>query len=372
MKKLILNNKEQFLEDYPNYTYYELGDKYDVSYDTIKKWSDELGLKKTKKISLNNPEQFLEDYPKHTISELCDKYGVAAGVIQRWSAELGLKKIKEIPVLPLEFTTRQMDIINGSMLGDAYISKKYTESSNCCLQEGHGIFQKDYLQWKYDELKPFTYYFQIYERTWESCKDFKNKMGCRLATYKTPLFTQLERLWYLRDEYGNVVLNDRGHRIKIIPHNFKEINPLTLAVWYMDDGHFDFKKRRIVFCTDGYTYDECDFLKNIIKNTYNIKHIKVIKSAENFHIAITRTSFIPFIEIVKNFVPTQDMLYKVDLEKYIVPIRPMIEDDVIELACRMYQNGSTRRQISNELSLNYDTLCSLLIRKLPVLITRPA
>ncbi len=51
-------------------------------------------------------------------------------------------------VFSVALTQRQLEIINGSLLGDACLEKVSTNKENSRFIEKHGIEQRDYLNWK--------------------------------------------------------------------------------------------------------------------------------------------------------------------------------------------------------------------------------
>ena len=72
----------------------------------------------------------------------------------RWAKKLGIVKFE---ALPERFTDRQLEIITGSLLGDGSLRKVYnTSKMNSLFTEKHCIKQRDYLNWKFDELMPFS------------------------------------------------------------------------------------------------------------------------------------------------------------------------------------------------------------------------
>lgn len=117
-------------------------------------------------------------------------------------------------------TDQQLLLVVGSMLGDGYLVKT---TSGFAFRVNHGLFQKDYVNWKHSLLADFvnsvprqsgsTYYFR---------------------TITHPKFSELQKEFYV-------------NHVKVIPKNLIEemLNPFMLAVWIMDDGSADGRQLRI-------------------------------------------------------------------------------------------------------------------------------
>jgi len=111
----------------------------------------------------------------------------------------------------------QKQVVLGCILGDGYMRKK----SNAHLQITHSYKQKDYVDWKYEILKDFVL---------TKPKKYEGnlgRVGYRFFTRSLPEFTSFYNKFY-------------KNKIKIIPKNLS-LTPLSLAVWYMDDGCKSYK-----------------------------------------------------------------------------------------------------------------------------------
>lgn len=106
----------------------------------------------------------------------------------------------------------QEQIVLGSILGDGYLRKKL----NAHLEITHSIKQKEYVDWKYLFLKdivitsPKLYYGN------------EGRVGYRFYTRSLPELTIFYNKFYRNGK-------------KIIPNGLS-LSPLSLAIWYMDDG----------------------------------------------------------------------------------------------------------------------------------------
>jgi hypothetical protein len=115
---------------------------------------------------------------------------------------------------------RQREILIGTILGDGYLQK--TGKRNARLKLEHSEKQKDYIFWKYEELK------NLMQDRPKRIERFNPKWGktyvyYRCQTHSMPLLGRYKRYFY--DEGGK----------KKVPENIEKLlrSPLSLAVWYM-------------------------------------------------------------------------------------------------------------------------------------------
>lgn len=119
--------------------------------------------------------------------------------------------------LKLRITDRQLEILVGCLLGDAYIYPRGR------IQIAQSSKHHSYVGWKYRELKNLAYgppteverFDQRYAKVYSQTRFW-------LRQY----FRPWRKLFYPRGK-------------KIFPEDFeKYFSPLSLAVWYMDDGNY--------------------------------------------------------------------------------------------------------------------------------------
>jgi hypothetical protein len=102
----------------------------------------------------------------------------------------------------------------GTLLGDGYL-RQAKGRRDAFLEVNHSITQKEYVEWKYEILKNVT----------RSGPKPRNGNGTRIAyrffTKQHPEFTEIMDLFY-------------KDKKKCIPDLI--LDPMMLAVWFMDDG----------------------------------------------------------------------------------------------------------------------------------------
>jgi len=160
-----------------------------------------------------------------------------------------------------EITPDQHQIILGTILGDSSLSMR-SENANASLRIKHCDKDKDYVSWKYEELK--------------SAKLFISSPKARPGRYKTgttrswllcsrhlPLLTEYYKLFY-------------PNGIKVVTEGIlRELNWLGIAVWYMDDGsrqhsHRRVERSRVRLAVMGFTLVEVGVIRRWFWDRYQL------------------------------------------------------------------------------------------------------
>ncbi len=131
--------------------------------------------------------------------------------------------------LRLVLTDRQVQILVGSLLGDGYIEQKGK------IQLEQSEQQKAYLRWKYAELKNLGYLNPP-----KAVQRYDKRNGRTYRSYRFWL-RQYFRPW------RSIFYSGRS---KIFPEELK-LTPLSIAVWYMDDGCYS--DHRCTIATDNFS-----------------------------------------------------------------------------------------------------------------------
>lgn len=157
--------------------------------------------------------------------------------------------MKTVTILP---SRTQRDIIIGNILGDG--SLEFNGCVGTRLQIKQSSKYKDYVFWLYEKFKNLCN---------SEPKQRKDNNQWYFSTRALKELTLLHRLFY------------KG-RTKIIPKNISGLltSPLTLAIWYMDDGSLDFRPKdhyAFVLSTDSFNLEEVCRLSRIIKRNFGIK-----------------------------------------------------------------------------------------------------
>jgi hypothetical protein len=118
--------------------------------------------------------------------------------------------------LPDTLSSRLRSILIGSMLGDGGIRR--TGELTACFVEHHSEKQKDYLDWKAREWGPFV------SKVSPSNKD--QYLGFRLRTHGCRVLSSYWQMFYPSGKGDKVFSN----------LDLSLVDPLAMAIWFMDDG----------------------------------------------------------------------------------------------------------------------------------------
>jgi hypothetical protein len=260
-------------------------------------------------------------------------------------------------------TEKQIEIITGTLLGDGSLKMPLTTMRNSSLSENHSLNQACYIDFKASELGEFI------NRTGNTIKKFTNsfndsrkkkQVDREVKYYQTishSFFTKLEKNWYKRDENGNYIFNKKGEKIKIVPLDLV-LTPLTIAIWYLDDGWHDPKRRRATLCTDGFNIQEVEFLCLKLQKM-NIK-CNISFHCNKPQIRISCYSYKNFIDMISPYVIIDCMKYKIDLTLYKPAKR--ISQKMIDEISKLKEQKLPRKEIAVLLSINLHTLDGIIGR----------
>ena len=119
-------------------------------------------------------------------------------------------------------SSRLKEITLGTLLGDGFLQPM--KNGNVRLEINHSSNQKEYLEWKYLKFKKFVrakpYFVKIHDKRYK-----KDYFQWRFKTRSDKFFIPFYNYFYKKGK-------------KQIHKNIIEIlkSPLSLAVWFMDDG----------------------------------------------------------------------------------------------------------------------------------------
>ena len=196
-------------------------------------------------------------------------------------------------------TKRQKEIIIGTILGDGYLQK--TGKKNARLKLEHSEKQRDYIFWKYQELRNLMQdkpkKIIRYNPKWK-----KEYIYYRCQTHSMLFLGKLKGYFY----------DDNGK--KVIPTNIKNLlkSELSLAVWYMDDGYYYKRDQVIYIYLPKYKEEELERLKLTIKDNFDIE-IKVIYKKEYPCIYLNKEETKKFFKMVGKYI-IECMRYKTPLD----------------------------------------------------------
>lgn len=156
-------------------------------------------------------------------------------------------------------TQRQREILIGTVLGDAHLEQngRYTR-----MRVDHYNKHKAYIFWLAHEFSPFSLVPRRIRQ--KDKRNGKNYDRWHFSTRSMPVFDEFRALFY------------KGRRKRISLALAKFITPLSLAIWYMDDGFRRRDSKGFYLCTSSFSEGEQRILQHILRVrfalTTNIHH----------------------------------------------------------------------------------------------------
>lgn len=183
-------------------------------------------------------------------------------------------------------TQQQKSVIIGCVLGDGYL-RKLPNRKEAFLEVNHSIKAKEYVDWKYGILK------NICQSAPKVRKIDERRIGYRFFTRGHPEISEIFEKFYSKGK-------------KVIPKGF-ELNSLSLAVWFMDDGSRT-KKNDFYLNSQQFSMEDQRRLLHALR-LLKIK-ARLNKDKKYYRIRILKESIPYFVEKIRPFL-IPSMRYKI-------------------------------------------------------------
>jgi hypothetical protein len=212
---------------------------------------------------------FVEALSPNQIGELCNcsRYTVDKAIAicnirldrRVWRSGASHKQ-RQLALSGTKLTDRQNQILVGSLLGDGHITKKQPKFSffQCARR-------REYVAWMSRELEPFS--SQVTECPPLLRASGKVHRGYQFHTISHLDFIEYRKLFYPEGK-------------KIVPANIEELlTPLSLSIFYCEDGSHSTDQRRSNLCTHSFTDADCKLLTDVLYEKFNVKsHLQYEKN----------------------------------------------------------------------------------------------
>ena len=222
-------------------------------------------------------------------SKLGDNIPLTKGEKIAWS---NIKRTAPV----LDITPNAEQIIIGSLLGDGAVVRKRT---NCVFTFNHSLLQHQYAFYKVNILQKEGIYMRYEEMP--SCyrqgciegRLIKDNGYARGISEVNVAFNRFKDEWYTPT--------------KEVPDSIKNLSPLGLAIWYMDDGANHYPTG-LYLSTNGFNHESQLKLVQMLKNNFDIiAHIHKNKDKEILF--IVQKDKHKFLDIIRPYV-CESMKYK--------------------------------------------------------------
>lgn len=192
--------------------------------------------------------------------------------------------------------SRKKAILVGMILGNVHLQK--TGMKNARIKLEHSEKQKDYLIWKGEQ---FSEFFQgkpkRLVRFNPVCK--KKYVYWRWQSNASPEIGKFHRLFYHNGK-------------KTLPQELSSIlvSPLSVAIWFMDDGYFYPRDRKAYIYIPKYSHQELERLITVLKNNFSLEAKIKIKKRGNLVLVFSVQETKKLIALIKPYI-IPSMAYKI-------------------------------------------------------------
>jgi len=189
----------------------------------------------------------------------------------------------------ISLSRKQKSILFGIILGDGYLQK--TGKKNARLRLEHGGNQKEYLLWKVKELGKF---FQSKPKYLERIHAVSKRKYSywRHQSQSTPYLGKLRNIFYPDGK-------------KKIPEDLERyLTPITLAVWYMDDGYYYLRDRCSYLYLGNVSQQEAEIVAQTLLKKFDIvTRVKSKKKGYAIYFSLQETQ--KFKKLIKSHILKQ-------------------------------------------------------------------
>ena len=223
------------------------------------------------------------------------------------------------------FSAQQLSIITGSLLGDGSITRqKYGDSA---FVKNQCIAHRAYLDWHSQQFSSMSCAIKTYSTITEGKIYYRNVFRVKAH----PFFSTLRQEWYPNGE-------------KVVPFNLI-LDPLTLAIWYFDDGSNVLSARRISLATYCFSKSNVQFLSDLMLTNFGIK---CYTNKKNVLIVHTE-SYKSMIDLVRPYMLWSCFNHKISYRDSLAS--PSCKND-IDKVISLYQAGESVELIANKMKVS--------------------
>jgi hypothetical protein len=198
---------------------------------------------------------------------------------------------------------RVQEIVLGSLLGDGSL-KIHKGYANARFSFRHSAAAAGYFHWKARQLAEIAAENSEFVQPPDG---FSRQPKLRFQSRALPGLTELYHLTH------------RQHHFSIRRKWLNRLSPLSLAIWWLDDGSLISGTRKGVICTDGFDQDSVKRIARYLQVEWNVQsHVAAVgrkragRQDQYWRLWIRSTDELKrFLRIILPHVHVEDMLYKV-------------------------------------------------------------
>ncbi len=187
---------------------------------------------------------------------------------------------------------KQREIVIGLILGDGHLETQNGRTYRLKIE--HGIAQKEYVDWLYEQFKDFV----------GTPPRFKNKLsfGKPIVSYGFATYSSASFRFYAQQFYNE--------KKKVIPRFIERwLTPMALAIWYMDDGSKKSNEHRTyILHTLGYTRRELEIVVSALEKKFGVA-LRIHNQYNGLRLYVLSESAEKFSRIIEPYI-LPSMRYK--------------------------------------------------------------
>ena len=194
------------------------------------------------------------------------------------------------------------ELILGSLLGDGSL-RIHEPYKNASFSFRHSVNQKEYFFWKAGQLKEISGESSVWQQKADG-------FGGEKLRYQSLALEPLTELYQMTHKGNQLIIRRRW---------LNKLTPLSLAIWWLDDGSIIGNGRKGVFCTDPFSLEEQKILARYLNKVWGIKVAigKITREGDGkiitYHRLWIRSSeeLKKFLQIILPYIPVASILPKV-------------------------------------------------------------
>ena len=191
-------------------------------------------------------------------------------------------------------TKFQQQILIGGLLGDTCLE---LNGRNTRLRVEHSLRQEQYLRWKH---KKFASIGTSLPRLTGSKSRGKLYQRWHFSSFSIPQLNEYREKFY--KDKKKIVPEDIGSLL---------VSPISLAVWFMDDGYKRNDCNALRLSTDCFSLEEQELLQQCLDKNFNIR-TKLHRKKRFWNIYIPKNEAGKFCKIVEPYI-LPELKYKISL-----------------------------------------------------------
>jgi len=184
----------------------------------------------------------------------------------------------------LKLSSEQREILVGLLLGDGHLETQ-NGGRSYRLKVEHSLKQRDYLEWLFMKFRNLS---EQSELTLKKRKDGRKSLEFRTSSLGTFRF------------YAHQFYDENGKK-RVPKQIYKWLKPLSLAIWYADDGsRKSLKHKTFIIHTLAFSKSDLKLLQEALLKNFGIKSV-LHRNRQAWRIYIPSESAIIFSQVLNEY-----------------------------------------------------------------------